>query len=870
MQSATRILALAALAALVSVPSQKGLAATVTAPVVFGAPAGRNPAGAISPTDPFGRVLPSGRIVHPTGPSVVVGINALGFALSPDGRYAIVSCDDELEPSATSALDGATSGGYALTVVDTLTMTIVSRYRDPGESFFRGVVALRDPIAPTNTLVFASGGASNAVYAFDLDPGGALAPDAHHVIAIPGPVDPARAAGRRSFPSTLVVGPRGSRVFVVDNLGGDVSQIDAASRELAGPAVAVGNFPDAAAASSAGLLIANEGLMTYSIVAPPTVMPPFALPPADLANSSSLSLIGWEPDGSLGPAVRTYVPLERTPDGVRDVGGAQPAAIVASRSRPFAFIAMSNVDRVATVSLAGVQPRAAGGTELRLYNRGPYGTQPDALALSANERRLYVALAGINAVAVLDATDPHRLHRIGLIPTGWQPSALQLSADGRFLFVANANGIGHDRGFTGDQAGSVGAQDRVQSVVADSTAVWSTLERIDLAHLDLHRSTLQALSYLRTIAPARNNPLVPQRFATGGSTLIKHVVVVLEASKTYDAVLGDLTDAGGAPYGPGDPSYIAYDASVTPNLHALARRYALAGNFFSDATAPGVGLQYALGGIASSYTEGFSRVERGRFGGSDQDPEDYPRAGYIWNALALRAKSYRDYGALLGVSGYDRGEAPDPRTDDPQYAGGDDQIAPTQGLGGLYGFDVPAPLVLLGHVDPNYPGWNLRIRDVRRAQEFIRDFDPLVKTDRMPAFTCVWLPGDFALAAKHLPPPAEQVADGDRALGRIIAYLSRIPQWASTAIFVMPDDARTTRDHIDVDRSYAIVISPFARRGYIGLTHLSTVSALKTTEELLGLPALSLGDALATDMNDFFTPLADPSPYTQIEAPPQS
>jgi hypothetical protein len=601
--------------------------------------------------------------------------------------------------------------------------------------------------------------------------------------------------------------------------------------------------------------------MAYGLLQAPATMPPFAIPPPDIERSSALSIVPSQVDGTLGPAVRTNVALDRTPDGVRDIGGAHPAAVLAMRSRPFAFVAMSNVDRVATVSLAGAVPKAVGGTELRLYNRGPYGTQPVALALSKNQRRLYVALAGIDAVAVLDSTDPRRPHRIGLIPTGWEPSALALSPNGRYLYVANAKGLGHDRGFTGDQAAQVDAKGRVQTVVADSSIVWSTLERIDLAHLDLRRSTLLALSYLRTIGRARSNALVPQRFATKGSATIKHVVVILEASKTYDAMLGDLTDATGTPYGPGDPAFSAYDASLTPNLHALARTYALGANFYSDATSPGLGHQYALGGIATSYAEKLARVRLGRPPASGEDSEDYPRAGYIFNALAQRGKTYRDYGELLGVSGYDRGEAADPHADDPSYLGVDDTTAPTRGLGGLYAFDVPAPLALLGHVDPNYPGWNVRIRDTRRAQEFVTDFDAFAKSDRMPAYTCLWLPGDFAASGKGVPAPEEQVADGDRALGTIVEYLSHLPQWSSTAIFILPDDARTTRDHIDVNRSYAIVVSPYARRGYLGMTHLSTASVLKTTEELLGLPALSLGDALASDMSDFFTPFPDMTPY---------
>jgi hypothetical protein len=540
------------------------------------------------------------------------------------------------------------------------------------------------------------------------------------------------------------------------------------------------------------------------------------------------------------------------------------------RNRPYAFVAMSNVDRVATVSL-GAEPRAEGGTELRLYDRGPYGTQPDALALSPTGKRLYVALAGIDAIAVLDTSDPLHPHRLGLIPTGWYPSALALSPDGRFLYVANAKGFGEDRGFTGDQAGYVDSKGRVESVAADSNAIWSTLEKIDLLRVDVRHTTSLALSYLRAVKPAAPDAIVPQRFSSDGSTRIKHVVVLLEENKTYDSMLGDLTDAAGAPYGPGRPDYVAFDQSVTPNLHALARTYALAGNFYADAEESDAGHQFFGAGIASVFTEKTLLVKEDRrpLVNKNEDPEDYPRAGYIFNSLADRGLGYRDYGDFVRVSGYDEGKAVDPKTDDPNFLGPEETTAPTKGLGGRYSLDVPAPAALAGHVDLNYPGWNLRIRDVRRAAEFVRDFDPLVKADQMPAFTYVWLPADHGGAGKDIPPLPEEVADGDRALGRIVDYLTHIPQWSSTAIFILPDDAQSTRDHVSEHRSYAVVVSPYAKRHFIGARHLSTVSVLKTEEEILGLPALSLGDALATDMADYFTPVPAFEPYEHVDAATQ-
>jgi hypothetical protein len=346
----------------------------------------------------------------------------------------------------------------------------------------------------------------------------------------------------------------------------------------------------------------------------------------------------------------------------------------------------------------------------------------------------------------------------------------------------------------------------------------------------------------------------------------------LEENKTYDAMLGDLTDAAGVSHGAGDPALTSFGASVTPNLHALARTFALAANTYADSEESDAGHQFAAGGIATEYTEKTLLVKDGRrpLVNKNEDPEDYPRAGYIFNAIARRGGSFRDYGELVRLSGYDEGSNPDLRLDDPAYAGPDDENAATLGLGGLYSLNVPALAVLGGHIDTHYPGWNLRIRDVRRAKEFMRDYGALLTSGKVPSFTYIWLPNDHGGHGPGIPPIAEEVADGDRALGLIVDYLSHLPTWPATAIFIAPDDAQSSRDHIHQHRTYAVVVSPFARRGYVSNVHTSTVSILKTEEELLGLPPLSLGDLLASDMSDLFTQRGDLTPFGAIAVPRQT
>lgn len=839
---------------------------------IYAAPAGDRIAGAPNPNNPYNVILPNGRTVSPIGKSVVVGMNALGVALSPNGKYAIVSNDDERESAAVSNYSPV-HGGYSLTIVNTATMRVTDNFTAAGVKFFLGIVAVNDPVHPGQTLVIAAGGGNDVVYFFQLGTAGKLTqetPPLQTMPPVPLPSHPLYANANRAFPGWIALSANRRIAYVVNNLGNAVTDVDIATRRLMheGPPWSVGYFPYGAAIAGRRLYVTNPGLSIYENLPQPVRYPQFAAVAAAPQDASSLTVLPLAASGAIEGAAVNSLSLDPAPDGVQNVGGAQPTALAISKNGRYAYVCMSNVDRVAVVDLLGV-PRVVGGVELRLFDKSPYGMQPNAIVLSPDGKRVYVALAGLNAVAVLDAKKPSRLHRLGLIPTGWYPTALAISHDGRYLYVANARGFGQEPGFEGADPSHTGTDGHVFQVGQDSNVVWATLQKIDLRKLPLMATTLSTLKYTRVPLHPPENTMVPQLRSLKRSQFIKHVVFILEENKTYDAMLGDLTDAQGQPYGKGDPSLVSFGQNVTPNLHALAREFGLAVNLYADGDESDAGHQFATAGIASTYSEKVLLVKTGRFRpvNKNEDPEDYPRAGYIFNNAARSGLSYRDYGDLIRLTGYDAGSALDPRVDDPNFRGPDDQSAPTSGLGGLYSLNVLAPAVLQNHIDVNYPGWNLRIRDVRRANEYIADFH----NQPMPDFTYIWLPDDHGGTGPDIPPLPEEIADGDRALGAIVDFLSHQPEWDSTAIFIMPDDAQSSRDHVNEHRTYAIVVSPYARRHYTGSAHLSTVSILKTEEELLGLPALSLGDLLATDMADFFTASsADAAPYNAIPVPKQT
>ena len=756
-----------------------GAAGPATTLIAYYAPAGTRPAGSdrVHPTD---AILPNGRISAASGLSLFAGTNPLGLALTPDGRFAIVANGAGGSLNALPAVAGLVSGS-ALVVVDARQMTVASAYQDPSATFFIGVAAARDPNDAASTIVLASDVATGALRVFTLDGAGRLTPE--QSIALPGE------GARKAFPAQIAISPDGRTAYVADNLGDAVIVVDLASRKVA-RSVPVGYFPFYVAAAGSTVLAAAGGLSTYAPLEPPAKQPRFAAPAFDPSKSSSLTAFDLAGDAAT-------IPMDPAPDGTQDIGGAAPGATVVGPDGQFAYVALSNVDRIAVVALQG-SPRVVRGLDLRLYPGAPYGAQPSAETLSRDGKRLYVALAGLDAVAVLDARRPTR-YRYGLIPTAWFPSALALSADGRYLYVACAKGVDG----------------------------WGSLQRVDLKHTSLVKATLATLRYNRTPSVAKFDAVVPPLRSNKRSDAIDHVVYIAVGTQGYDAMLGDLKDEAGAPRGNGDAALALYPESVTPNLHALARTYALADNFYASDADPQVSKEFGTAGGATLFQQlvAAAAASRAPMNVNGDDPEDYGRSGYVFNAFARAGLTFRDYDGLLRVSGYD---------------------------GSLYHLDVPALAALDGNVDLAYASVAAKAGNAARAAAFLRDMQRYVQADDVPSFTYVRLP---------TAPGTAGAQDADRALGTIVDFISHTPHWSSTAIFIVPEGLQGAADHVNAMRSYALVVSPLARRGYVGDENLSAASVVKTEEEIFGLPPLTLNDLLASDMAPFFSVAPAPEPY---------
>jgi len=97
------------------------------------------------------------------------------------------------------------------------------------------------------------------------------------------------------------------------------------------------------------------------------------------------------------------------------------------------YVTLASVDQIAVVDLKSLERVAS----IDDRDGAPEGVTPNALAFSADGRQMYVAEADANSVAVFDLASHKRLGRIA---TGWYPSDVFVANDR--LYVLNSKGNG--------------------------------------------------------------------------------------------------------------------------------------------------------------------------------------------------------------------------------------------------------------------------------------------------------------------------------------------------------------------------------------------------------------------------------------------
>ena len=489
--------------------------------------------------------------------------------------------------------------------------------------------------------------------------------------------------------------------------------------------------------------------------------------------------------------------------------GLHPSELLLDRDARQLFVANTGGDSVSVIDPAARQVIATLSTKPDASL--PWGALSDGLALADDGRTLYVANAGLNAIACIRLDQPDAAPR--LIPAGWYPGAVLVR--GRELYVSNVR-----NGLQKIPPARDEAEERDRDARARANA------HVAFALRAAERSA-------SAVAP------VPVPARLGEPSVIKHVVYVIKENKTYDQILGDLGR------GNSDPKLCTFGPNVAPNHKALATEFPLLDNYYCNGVNSSDGHAWVLQGITTPYREKDRPGYRCAYD-FGTDALFASACGFTWDLVLMAGLSFRNYGEL----------------DYPDKVGGktyNDFYTDWKEHAGRTGFRSHYHLEALRRYScPTFPGWETAIPDQVRADAFLKELAEFEQRGLYPNFTILYLPNDHGAGELHI---QSYIADNDLALGRCIEGLSRSRFWKDMAIFVIEDDPQSGHDHVDGHRSLCFVASPWARRGAIISKFYNESAILHTIGRILGLPPLNQLVAAAPTMEACFQETPDLTPY---------
>lgn len=819
--------------------------------------------------DPLGTtVLPSGRWLRPVGQHTPVERFPHGMAMSRDGARLFVASD----------MVGQLVSGWR----EGRTEVVEIRLPLPPGKKRAKLNAGGAEFSPDGGRLYWSSGERGTVMVFETA-GGRMVDE----ITLNSEV-----GGRKyedSFAVDLKLSADGRYLYCADVTNFRLAVVDTAEKKVVGSAV-VGRYPYALALAGERVFVANIGLFEYSAIPAPTpgkgdprglTRPAFGYPSPEARDGVefegrkvpglgedngplSFSVTGVDVKDARAPKTvshwKTGLLIRAPSDNGTTVGGSAPNYVVAGGGS--LYVSNGNNDLIERIDLGSGKVVARRRITPSPLVEKLRGVGPSGMALSPDGKRLYVAESGINAVGVLDAES---LAEMGHIPTAWYPYRVAVSPDGRRLGVVCFKGFGN-----GPNAGAEIPKSEFLGLKGALTVLdapgGEELKKMTAEVLENNGMVDRSADRARMSTPVI--PGLPGR----ASKEIKYVVFITKENHTFDTVFDRVP---GAKH---DPSLLRWGLNQTlvqegqptlegvgvmVNHNALARAFTVSDNFYMEPEASGVGHRWLVGvqpnnlmqmtysvgwGFKKNTTAPGRRYSMGSAG--SLIPEDYPEAGSMWEHMARHGVKFRNYG-----EGF---EFPGVATDEDEAPTGAREVV-----------NIPMQKVLFDNTDFGYPIFNMNIPDQYRAHWFMRDVEKrfLKGKEKFPSFINIAICNDHGAKPKPekgYPYLASWMADNDLALGRIVEFLSHTPYWKNMAIFVTEDDAGGEPDHVDAQRSVLLVISPWAKRGYVSHRHTTILSMHRTLYGIFGLPPLNLWDGLANDFADCFTTKPDFRPYTVV------
>ncbi len=556
-----------------------------------------------------------------------------------------------------------------------------------------------------------------------------------------------------------------------------------------------------------------------------------------------------------------------------------PGCLVASPSGNAVYVAVENSDLVSVIDNQPSSPnyrKVIGNFDVRLPEMRQMkilGAGPNHLTFTPDGKILLVSLGTLNAVAVVEVragADNLPKHEIrGYLPTLWYPHTTEVSVDGKTIYMTSGKGKG-----TGTNKPNLPFPPGAQPGPYGPTLLQGSLHEIAL---DKALANLGAY----TSAVKRNAQLDPDSLSATRQSLsfnpFKHVIYVIKENRTYDQVFGDLK------YGRGDETCLYFGEEFMPNHHRLALQFGIYDNFFDSAEVSFNGHTWSTTGINTGWneqqwqinysTDNFTYDSEGRNNDvlpleNDQSDVDTPEGGYIWDAVLAAGKKIMIYGEYCfnprkPLQNLKKGEPIPPYMVSPligktsPYPWLVPIYAHVDEAGKITGGTVATKLAFKGAYQPLFPDFQQLFPDVLRFEIWKRDFDKIARLQRetgkdtFPEFSIVRLGNDHTRGVRPGgPTPDASVADNDLALGLLVETISSNEYyWGNTAIIVIEDDAQAGCDHVDSHRSIALFISRYntgnTEKPRVDSRFVTTASAVRTIEAILGLPATNLMTATA-------------------------
>src|SRR5215467_12220241 len=815
-------------------------------------------------------VVSSGQVINPAGTQVNLGIRV---------RAKAVALNPNVKTHTAAVLTLGAS--QAVEVFDTRTGVVLQNYLtlgvDPSGSYSgiaysadgKYLVFSQDSSHVTIAKVNASGLLGDATQV-SVPPNNSFITCFHN--SPPGSGNPCGSffTPSTSYPGGLALSSDGKSAYALLNQNDTLTKIDlTATPPTQGTQIRVGNAPHSVVINSTGTTgyVSNEGDRAATDT-------DFQI------NSAGTEIVA---DPLIGAAVTGTV-------SVVDLASMTVTATISTGLHPtgmafygkYLLVANTYSDTITVIDTASNQVAWTINLGLPIAVPGAgqpaYGAAPNSIAVDATKGVAYVALYNANAIAVVDlsvgATNPV----LGMIPVAYAPCSVVLDtqdANNYVLLVANDKGIGAresfetDFGVTSHNTHQDNGRVSIVPVPNSGQLTSMTTQVYQNNHWDLTQNINSAAGGDPNATP------VPIPTKIGDPSLIKHVFLIVRENRTYDQVLGDVAA------GNGDLSLAVFGGNVTPNAHALVKRFPLLDNFYDPSRQSADGHQWITEGMAP-YADDIQSPDwvRSYPGGSAGDALAYQNKGFLFSeaaAAGLRVKIYGEYvenDTFLQPNGSTKEPSWSQFYADSQcFEGGPGCASPgTPGETTLYyqntvqaQSSLPA---VSNYLIKNFPVFDLGIPDQFRVDLWVQDFNRDLAAGTVPALSILWVMCDHTGGP---PTAAAQQADNDLAVGRIVDYISHSSVWSSSAIFMEEDDAQNGVDHIDGHRSPGYVISPYTvQNGTTDHTYYTQVNMTRTIEQILGLPPMNQFDLVASPMRTAFIegtlPATSPNfqPFTHV------